>query len=291
MTNVVKHSEVLVVMVRSANRNVKAAGREAATSRWMRWLARAGLMARGINYILIGVLAVQIGLGAGGKAADRGGALQAVTSHRGGTFVLWLLAAGFAGLALWRLTEAAYGQAGPQGHKARKRLGSLAHGIFYGFVFAGVVAFLMGTAGKSGNAQSKDVTAKLMSHPGGRWLILLIGLVVVGAGVALVVGGVRKTFLKQLNLAGLNARSRRIIETLGTVGTAAQGIVFGVVGVFLIVAAVSFDANKAQGIDGSLRKIATTPLGPWLLIAVALGLVTFGVYSCCEARWRKVQPG
>ncbi|MCW2939409.1 MAG: hypothetical protein JWN00_2394 [Actinomycetia bacterium] len=107
-------------------------------------------------------------------------------------------------------------------------------------MFAGVVAFRMGTAGKSGNNQSKDATATLMSHPGGRWLILLIGLVVTGAGVALVVGGVRKIFLKQLNLAGLNPRSRRIIETLGTVGTAARGIVFGAVGVFLVVAAVSF---------------------------------------------------
>jgi Domain of Unknown Function (DUF1206) len=85
----------------------------------------------------------------------------------------------------------------------------------------------MGTAGKSGNNQSKDATATLMSHPGGRWLILLIGLVVTGAGVALVAGGVRKTFLKQLNLVGLNAQSRQIIETPGMVGTAARGIVFG----------------------------------------------------------------
>ena len=68
-------------------------------------------------------------------------------------------------------------------------------------------------------------------------------------------------------------------------------MVFGVAGVFLIVAAVSFDPKNAQGLDGSLRKIATTPLGPWLLAAVALGLAIFGVYSCCEARWRVVRPG
>jgi uncharacterized protein DUF1206 len=68
-------------------------------------------------------------------------------------------------------------------------------------------------------------------------------------------------------------------------------VVFGVAGVFLVIAAVTFDPKKAQGLDGSLRKIATTPLGPWLLVAVALGLVIFGVYSCCEARWRVVRPG
>ena len=55
--------------------------------------------------------------------------------------------------------------------------------------------------------------------------------------------------------------------------------------------AVTFDAKKAQGLAGALRKIAATPLGPWLLVAVALGLVTFGVYCCCEARWRKGRPG
>ncbi|MCW2916604.1 MAG: hypothetical protein JWN52_4672 [Actinomycetia bacterium] len=283
---------MFVVTVQGASHNVRAVGREAAASRWMRWLARAGLVAHGVNYILIGILAVQIGFGAGGKEADRTGALQAVARHTGGTLVLWLLAVGFAGLTLWRLAEAVYGQAGPQGHKASKRVASLARGIFYGFVCVGVVGFLMGTGGQSSsNDQSKDLSAKLMSHPGGRWLILLIGLVVVGAGIVMVVGGVRKKFLERLNLSGLSSRSRRVIETLGTVGVAARGSVFGVLGVFLVVAAVTFDAKKAQGIDGSLRKMATTPLGPWLLIAVALGLVTFGVYSCCEARWRNVQPG
>lgn len=81
------------------------------------------------------------------------------------------------------------------------------------------------------------------------------------------------------------------METLGTVGFAARGVVFGVVGVFLLIAAATVDPQSAQGLDGGLRKLTTTPLGPWLLIAVALGLITFGVYSWCEARWRNVQTG
>jgi hypothetical protein len=81
------------------------------------------------------------------------------------------------------------------------------------------------------------------------------------------------------------------VEILGTVGLTARGVFFGAVGVFLVVAAITFDPQQAQGLDGGLRKLAATPLGPWVLIAVALGLVTFGVYSCCEARWRDVEPG
>jgi len=275
--------------VKSANRSVRASGRQAASSRWLQWLARGGFVARGITYVLIGVLAVQIGLGSGGKEADRSGALHAIAAQPGGAAVLWLLAVGFAGMALWLLAEAAYGQAGPGGRAAGKRLAALARGIVYAFVCVGVVSFVSGRGDPaSSNSQSRDMTARLMSHAGGRWLVLLIGLGVAGAGLAMAVGGMRRTFRKHLRLAQMNSRTRKVVEALGVVGTTARGIVFGVIGVFLVVAAVTFDPAKAQGLDGALRKLATTPLGPWLLVAVALGLVTFGVYSWCEARWRKL---
>jgi hypothetical protein len=159
-------------------------------------------------------------------------------------------------------------------------------------VCAGVVGFVSGSGGPaSSNSQSRDLTARLMSHAGGRLLVMLIGLGVAGAGIAMAVGGVRRTFRKHLRLEQMSSRTRGVVEALGVVGTTAGGIVFGVVGVFLVIAAVTFDPGKAQGLDGALRKIARTPLGPWLLVAVALGLVTFGIYSWCEARWRKIQPG
>ena len=101
------------------------------------------------------------------------------------------------------------------------------------------------------------------------------------AGIVIIVGAVRKTFARQLRLTEMSLGTRHVVETLGRVGGTARGIVFGVVGVLLVVAAVTFDAKKAQGLDGALRKIAATPLG----------LVTFGVYSRCEVRWRKVRPG
>ncbi len=157
---------------------------------------------------------------------------------------------------------------------------------------AGVVGLVSGSGGPApGNSQSEDMTARLMSHAGGRWLVLLIGLGVVAVGIGMVVTGVRKKFLRQLRLARMSSRTRKIVETVGTVGNTAGGIVVGIVGVLLVVAAVTFDPKTAQGLDGALRRIARTPLGPWLLIAVAVGLVTFGIYSCCEARWRNVQTG
>lgn len=269
-----------------------SAGREAATSRWVRGFARAGLVARGVNYLLLGLLAWQIAFGRAGRHAVRVGALREVATHRGGLVVLWLLAVGFGAMTIWRLTEAAYGRAGPDGRKPLKRLTSLAGAIGYGALATGTTSFLLGNSSQSsGNRQSKALTARFMSHPGGRWLVLLVGLVVIGVGLALVVGGLRKTFLKNLSRARMSPRARPVVELLGMVGISARGIAFGAVGVFLAVAAITFDPKKAQGLDGALYKLATTRLGPWLLVAVAAGLVMFGCYSFCEARWRNVTPG
>jgi len=278
--------------ITKAGHTARSAGRDAASSRWLQWLARGGLAARGAMYLLIGVLAVQIAFGSSGKQADTSGALHAVAMHPGGIVVLWLLAAGFAGLAIWRFAEVAYGQAGPGGRKAAKRLGSLARAAVYAFICGSVVSFILGTGGKtSGNTQSKDATATLMAHGGGRWLVALIGIGIGIGGVALAVYGIRRKFLKHLNMAQMSGSTAKVVKTLGFVGYVARGVVFCVAGGFLVDAAVSFSPQKAQGIDGSLLKLATTPLGPGLLVVVALGLVIFGVYSGCEARWREVKPG
>src|ERR1700730_4795302 len=283
---------VVVMTVTRARRTARSAGRDAASSHALQLLARGGLLARGAIYILIGLLAVQIAFGSSGKQADTAGALHTVASHPGGLIVLWLLAVGFAGLAIWRFAEAAYGQAGPGGRKAGKRLGSLARAVLYAFICGSVVSFILGTGGKtSGNTQSKDATATLMAHSGGRWLVALIGVGVGVAGVALAVYGIRGKFLEQLHMAQMSRRTAKVVKTLGLVGYVARGVVLCVAGGFLVDAAVSVRPQKAQGIDGSLLKLATTPLGPGLLVAFALVLVVFGVYSGCEARWLQVEPG
>jgi hypothetical protein len=278
--------------VRRAGRKAGLAGREAADSRWMRGLARAGLVARGVNYLLVGSLAIQIAFGSHHKQADTTGALRTVSGYPGGIVVLWLLAAGFAGLALWRLAETAYGQAGPGGQAARARLVSLALGVVYACVCAIVVAFNLGAGhSSSSDTQSKTVTARLLAHSGGQVLIAAIGIAFAVAGIAIATYGIRRRFAAFLRTAQMGVPARRVVEGLGVAGYIARGIVFCVAGAFLVNAAVSFDPQKAEGLDGALRKTAATPLGPWALLVIALGLVIFGFYSWCEARWRMVEPG
>lgn len=270
---------------------VQAAGKEAAASSWLGSLARLGLIARGVNYVLVGVLAVQIGTDASGKEADRQGALHTVAGKPGGSVIVWAIAVGFAGLTLWRLVEVLYGRPGPDGGKATKRLTSLARAIVYGVVCGSIIAFVTGSGGnRSSDEQSKDFTARAMGHTGGRWLVLLVGIGVVVGGVVMVVNALRRRFLKNLKLGKMSESARVLVATFGTVGRSARGVVVGALGVFLVAAAAAYDPQKAKGLDDTLRQTASGPLGPWPLYAIALGLVAFGVFSVCEARWRDVHP-
>jgi hypothetical protein len=274
----------------SVTGRAEAKGRQAANSKPLELAARAGFVARGAIYVLIGLIAVQIALGRGGQA-DRGGALAQIAAKSYGAVVLWLLVIGFAGLTLWRLSEAAFGANGPDGHQAVERLKSLARSIMYGFFFVSALRLVTGASSSAtakSNGQSQSLTARVMTHTGGRMLIGAVGVGVMIAGVMMAKEAWTKEFLKVMNLAGAPTGTRSLVEKLGLVGGIARGAVIVLAGVFLVIAAVRFSPSKAEGIDGTLRASAHTPLGPVLLVLVALGLVAFGLFSCCEARWRRV---
>jgi hypothetical protein len=132
------------------------------------------------------------------------------------------------------------------------------------------------------------VTGTVMQHPAGRWVVGIAGLIVVICGLALVIEGVRKKFMKYLRTAEMSPRTRRVVKVLGMTGTIARGLVFALVGVLVVDAAVTHKASESGGIDKALLTLRNQPFGEFLMLAAALGLVVFGVYGLCEARWRKV---
>jgi hypothetical protein len=268
---------------------VRSASREEAGSRALSVLARAGLAARGVMYGLIGIIAIQIALGSTHRQADRSGAVRLVAATPFGSAVLWLLVIGFAGLTLWRLAEAAYGAPGPGGHKAGQRLVNLGKALIYGFVTWGILKFALGLgAPASSNKQSRDLTATAFRYSGGRYAVAIAGIVIAGTGLYLAYQAFRARFRRDLQMGSASRRTRQVVTWFGKAGGIARGAVFVTIGIFLIVAAIEARPGQAKGIDSALVTLAHTPLGPWLLGAVALGLVLFGVYSCCEARWRQV---
>lgn len=274
--------------------HVENEARQASQSPLMRGLARTGLAARGVIYLIIGVLALLIAFGRTDKKAESGGALQAIAEKPGGTFALWLMALGFVGLALWRFAEVAFGQAGPDGDKATKRLLSLGRGVFYSSLLFTTITYALGVGShKSSDSKSKDTTGRAMKDlPGGQWIVMIAGLILIGIAVGMAYrAAVRKKFMEKLNTGEMSPRTRKGVETLGGIGRSARAFVFVVGGVFLTYAGLTFDPGKARGVDGTLRELRDTPAGVSLLVVVALGLAVFGAYSFCEARWRRVTPG
>ncbi|WP_243708458.1 DUF1206 domain-containing protein [Actinomadura sp. GC306] len=269
---------------------VKQAGRRAAGHPWFHHLSRVGLVARGLLYLLIGWLALRIGFGggSGGKEAERTGALQMVADGPGGTIVLWVMAGGFTALAVWQLAEVLYGRPIPDGHKFRERLGSAARSVVYLGGAAVTFGFLFGHQGSSSDKQSQTYTAQAMGAPGGRWLVLAVAAGFLGWGGYVIFSAVRRNFLEELDTGRMSRAARRFVQPLGIAGNAARGLIGAGVGVFLAYAAITFQPDKAKGLDGTLREFADSPAGPWGLLAVAAGLLVFGLYSFCEARWRKV---
>ena len=268
---------------------VRASGtaRRASDSPVARALARAGLTARGVLYILIGWVAILVALGQSSHEADQQGALRLLAAQPYGLVSLWLLGIGFAGYALWRLSEAAFGVTG-EGNGAGPRLKSLVRALIYAFFAYLTFKIIAGAGGGSQTAKQQDMTATVMHHPGGRWLVGIVGLAIVVAGLVLVFEGIRRKFLKYLQLSQMSPRMRRLVERLGMIGTAARGAVFALAGVLVVEAAVTYQPAKAGGIDKALLTLRNQPFGEVLLILAALGLIVFGIYGLCEARWRKV---
>ena len=274
---------------RRGSHGARHAGRRAANSQAVRLLARTGLAARGIMYVIVGWIAVEIAFGRSRQQADRTGALHSIGSTPVGGVLLWLLVIGFIGMALWQLSEALYGAPGSGGRQVSYKLAALARAAVYGVIAYGVLKYALGEGSpQSSDTQSVDLTATLLRHPGGRALVVVIGLAFIGGGLYLAYQAWRKKFRRDLELGRMRARTRHVVEWLGEFGGIARGVVFVTAGIFLVVAAVDAQPQQAKGLDSSLRALAALPFGRWLLVLVAIGLITFGLFSCCQAKWERL---
>jgi len=272
--------------ITSPSYRASTAARHWSNSPAARGLARAGLVARGVVYILIGWLAVLVALGHSSHQPSQVGALHLVASQPFGLVLLWLLGIGFIGYALWRLSEAAFGVVG-EGMRTGPRLRSLGRAIVYAFLAYLTFQVISGAGGNQTKKQ-QDLTASLMHDPGGRLLVGAIGVAIVIAGVVLAVEGLRRRFMKYLQTGRMSPRTRHVVERLGVVGTVARGIVFALVGALVLDAAITSKAAKSGGLDKALLTLRHQAFGEFLLAIVALGLIVFGIYGLCEARWRRV---
>ncbi|WP_404431121.1 DUF1206 domain-containing protein [Microbacterium lacus] len=260
------------------------AARAAQDSTAFRVTARVGYVVLGILHILIGAIAISIATGGGGDA-DQGGALAAIEQTPAGVFLLWAIVVGLAALAIWQIAEVFLERDPDTKKKWGHRLKYA--GTAAAYIAIAVTALVYALGGRSDSAESsQSFSAQLLATPGGVILLVLVGLIVAGIGIAFIVRGITKAFEKNLDLP--EGKARQGILTFGLIGYIAKGVAIGVAGVLFIVAAFTSDPESAGGLDAALRALADLPFGPIILWIVGAGLIIYGLFCFARARYAKM---
>jgi NADH:ubiquinone oxidoreductase subunit 5 (subunit L)/multisubunit Na+/H+ antiporter MnhA subunit len=255
---------------------------------WLAALARVGLVAKGVSFAIVGVLALELALGHGGKSTSREGALATLARHSFGKALLFALAAGFAAYALWRVAQALF----ERDEEDTKRWGKRGYlgraGIYAALTYSAIKLATGHTETQSQNERAHKATAQVLSWPAGRWLVGLAGACIVGAGLYNGYRGVTRSFAEKWAGDDTTDVVRRWATRVGVVGLLARLVVFSLIGSFAIKAAIEYDPKDAVGLDGALQKLTHQRYGPWLLGITAAGLLAYALFSFADARYRRV---
>ncbi|GAB4367967.1 MAG: DUF1206 domain-containing protein [Elainellaceae cyanobacterium] len=260
---------------------------------WFERLARFGYVAKGVVYFVVGLLAAQVALGIGGRTTDSQGALQTIVTQPFGQILLALVAVGMIGYALWRFTEALLDpeHSGEENSakKIAQRLGYAISGLIYSGLAITAIQLIAGSSNSGGNSNStQDWTARVLAQPFGQWLVGLAGIAVIGSGIYQIYKALKGKFRGELKWQQMSSKEKTWMTRAGKFGITARGIVFGIIGIFLIQAALQSDASEVKGFGEALATIAQQPFGRWLLGIVAFGLIAFSIYSVMQGKYRRI---
>jgi hypothetical protein len=270
-----------------ATQSTHRSARQVARSTPVRAGARIGIAAYGLTHLLVAWLALHIAFGSGGgERADQTGAFQTISQQPLGQVLLWVLVGGFAAVALWRLEQAIWGFAYESDRTTNLRKRAVSGGKAVIFAVLAVLAAWT-AAGNGGGGDQQTATAGVLGLPGGQLLVAAAGIGILVAGVVTVVTGMRTKFRRDMSLPS-DRHAREVAVRTGQVGFVAKGVAIGIVGVLVVVAAVRFRPDEAAGLDTALRTLAGQPFGPYLLTAVAVGLLAYGVFCFFDARYHRV---
>jgi hypothetical protein len=277
------------------SRSVSLPGSRGALSK----LGRVGFVAKAFVYAVVATLALLLAFGAGGGTTDQQGAIRTLADEPGGMILLLVLGAGLIAYGVWRIAASlldADGDGDDAGGLA-KRLG---HGISGGsLLFLGCLAFAiaagagggLGGGGGGGGASGgpQQTTAGVLGWPGGPWIIGAVGVVLVCVALFQIYSGFAGKFMEDMDESKINTEwERRMLRWTGGAGRAALGVLLGLIGVFLLKAAIEHDPSEAKGLDGALSSTLEGPGGRWLLAVVALGLLAYAAFNLLQARYRSL---
>jgi hypothetical protein len=264
-----------------------SAVKHAATNPLLQLLERLGYVVRGALYAVMGLLALGIALKVtGGQTTDLSGSLVFLVSNPFGKLTLVVVAVGLTAYSLWGFTRAIYDplHRGKDAGGYMARLGFVSSAVSYAAIVFLALRILLGSGGTSGDTTQKTI-ATILTHPGGGWLTGIIGLVAIAVGLGQFLEAYRATFKEDLKGAEMSASERDIVIGLGRFGMFARGVIFLVIGWFLVQAGLHHDAAQVQGFGGAFLFLLGQPFGRIVLGIVALGFVALGLHSFACARW------
>jgi hypothetical protein len=267
--------------------SVKHEAKRAAANPGLEFLERLGYIVRGVLYIVMGVLALRIALAKpDGQAVSLTGSVVFLIGNQLGKLLLLVIVVGLAAYSVWGLVRAIFDPlhrgSDPSGYIAR--LGFLSSAVTYAAISLCGVKILMGSGGGSTDSTRQWISS-VLAHPEGGWMTILIGLIVLGIGVGQFVEAYKAAFTRDLKGAEMSETARSVVTLLGRFGMFARGVIFAIVGWFIIQAGLRHDPGKVQGFDGALLYLASQPFGHLVLGIVAFGVMALGLYSLACARW------
>jgi hypothetical protein len=271
-----------------ARSSARRGGEAVARRREFEWLARGGLVARGVVYGVVGIIALKVAVGSGGRATNQQGALKTIAHEPFGKVLLIATAIGLGGYAAWRLVRAAIGHGRQQKDSRLERVAAVASGLAYAGLCVTAVKILTGSGAGGGSSSPKQATGGVLGWTGGTVLVGAVGAILIGVAIYQGYKGVAKKFLEDSDTSRMGPELKRGFTAIGVFGHLARMVVFGLVGYGLIKAAIDYNPRKAIGLDGALNKLSHDSYGPFLLGVVAVGLIGFALYSIVDARYRKV---
>ena len=255
-------------------------------------LARLGYASKAFVYCLVGVLAGMAAFHRGGRVTDTRGALTVILAQPLGNTVLFVLAAGLCGYAVWRVLDAVMDpdRHGTGAGGLTVRIGNIVRALVYGGL--GVEAFRLARglqASRGSDAQVRAWSTQVLNWPFGTAVLAVAGVIIAVYGASEIFAAIRHHDRKDLELSSLRASVRRPLLTISRFGVAARACIIVVLGIFLVRAALQHDPGEAHGLRESVLEMTSGAAGRWILAAIAAGLVAYAVDQALHARFRRIR--
>ena len=262
------------------------AAEDITNSRTLELVARAGFAVSGLLHLLIGLVAIRLSMGGQGDA-DVSGAVEQLAQQPAGPVLLWSSFAACVALAIWQTSDAIFDfEHLPTKKKAAKKAKAVLQAVVYAGLAVTLASFAIG-AGKDQSSSTSDLTIAVMKAPGGYLLLLAVGAGIAIAGVVYAIRGFRQSFAEHLRLPA-SAQARTAVTVLGVVGYTAKGIALLLAGLLVIIATIKVHPEESTGLDGGLKGLRDQPYGMYMLAAVGIGLICYGIFMMVRAKLAKM---